>query len=446
MTSHEIHIIGGGLAGSEAALTLSRMGHPVRLSEMRPSVPTPAHRTGHLAELVCSNSLGSKSPLKAKGLLLAELKIAGAALPGIFERYSVPAGQALAVDAALAAEEVTRTIEADPNITLQREEVTRWPDAPAIIAAGPLASKPLMEAIATELGTTFLHFFDAISPSVFLDSVDLSQAFFASRYGVGGDDYLNIPLTEERYNTLVDDLLQAERVPIKEYEPDRLFEPCLPVEVIAARGHMSLAFGPLKPRGLDDPATGRRQFAVLQLRRETIAGDVYNLVGFQTRLTQDAQRRVLRKLPALNEAKFARYGMMHLNAYLDGPAVLNPDLSLKKYPQIFIAGQLAGGEGYLEAMATGFFAALNLAAKIQGRQLMIPPTTTMSGALLNALTSGTAKDFNPTQVQFGLLPALEAVVRNRKKRDILRAERAMKDMKSWLGYNGMKPQDIEGLE
>ena len=446
MTSGEIHIIGGGLAGSEAALTLSRMGHRVRLSEMRPLVPTPAHRTPHLAELVCSNSLGSKSPVKAKGLLLHELKMSGAMLPRIFERFAIPAGQALAVDAALAAEEVTRTIEAGANITLVREEVTRWPDPPAIIAAGPLASQPLMTAIAAELGTSFLHFFDAISPSVYLDSVDLTQAFFASRYGVGGDDYLNIPLTEEQYNILVDDLLQAERAPIKEYEPDRLFEPCLPVEVIASRGRMSLAYGPLKPRGLTDPAAGRRPYAVLQLRRETISGDVYNLVGFQTRLTQDEQRRVIRKLPALKGARFARYGMMHLNAYLDGPAVLNHDLSLKKYPQIFIAGQLAGGEGYLEAIATGFFAALNMAAKIDGRQFMIPPPATMSGALLTALTSGVAKNFNPTQVQFGLLPPLVENIRSRKKRDVLRSEKAIGDMKGWLEYIGIKLQNTEGME
>lgn len=332
MNSTTIDIIGGGLAGSEAALTLSRLGIPCRLHEMRPLVMTPAHRTSNLAELVCSNSFGSSSPLKAKGLLLRELEMAGASLPAIFHGYTVPAGQAFAVDQAMASAEITRTIGSEPNIELTREEMTSWPGEPSIIATGPLTSPGFLRAMSDKLGADFLHFFDAISPSIFLDSIDMAYSFYASRYGYGGDDYLNIPLNEVEYNRLVDDLLNAGRVEIREFEPDKLFEACLPVEIIASRGKEALAFGPLKPKGLADPVTGKSPFAVMQLRRETLSGDVYNIVGFQTRLTQSAQKAVLQKLPALRNARFARYGMMHLNAYLDAPGLLNPDLSLKNPP------------------------------------------------------------------------------------------------------------------
>ncbi len=432
MKQSEIHIIGGGLAGSETALALSRLGFNCRLSEMRPGVPTPAHRTAYLAELVCSNSFGSQSPIKAKGLLKRELEMARASLPGIFGKFAVPAGQAFAVDAKLAAEEITRTIDDDPKIQLTREEIVDWPEEPAIIAAGPLASERLMKSISSRLGSEFLHFFDAISPSIHLDSIDMSHAFFASRYGKGGDDYLNIPMNEDEYNRLVTSLISAERAEIKDYEPDKLFESCLPVEIIAERGHMSLAFGPLKPRGLFDPRTDRQPHAVMQLRRETISGEIYNIVGFQTRIKHGEQKRILRQLPALGDAKFARLGSMHKNAYLDGPALLESDLSVKGYPRIFIAGQLSGGEGYLEAVATGFFAALNMARKMNGESMSIPPVTTMSGALLNALTSAPVKNFAPVQVQFGLFPPMEGKIRERKERARKRAQQALTDMKAWL--------------
>jgi len=432
MRQSEIHIIGGGLAGSEAALTLSGLGFNCRLSEMRPGVPTPAHRTGYLAELVCSNSFGSQFPVKAKGLLKRELEMAGASLPGIFGRFTVPAGQAFAVDAKLAAKEITRMIDDDPRIQLSRGEIAEWPAQPAIIAAGPLASGGLMKSISGRLGSEFLHFFDAISPSILLDSIDMSHAFFASRYGKGGDDYLNIPMNEDEYNLLVTSLITAQRAEVKDYESDKLFESCLPVEVIAERGQMSLAFGPLKPRGLIDPRTGRQPHAVMQLRRETISGEIYNIVGFQTRIKHGEQKRILRQLPALHDARFARLGSMHLNAYLDGPALLEPDLSVKGFPRIFIAGQLSGGEGYLEAVATGFFAAFNMARKMNGESMSIPPVTTMSGALLNTLISAPVKNFVPVQVQFGLLPPFEGKIRGRKERSMKRAQRALADMKAWL--------------
>ncbi len=439
MNSTIIEIIGGGLAGSEAALTLSRLGIECRVHEMRPSVMTPAHRTSNLAELVCSNSFGSSSPLKAKGLLLRELEMAGASLPGIFRKYAVPAGQAFAVDQALASAEITETIAHDSNIELTRGEMKSWPGEPSIIATGPLTSPEFMLAISGALGSDFLHFFDAISPSIFLDSIDMSHAFYASRYGYGGDDYLNIPLNEFEYNRLVDDLLDADRVEIREFEPDKLFEACLPVEVIASRGREALAFGPLKPKGLANPATGKNPFAVMQLRRETISGDVYNIVGFQTRLTQGAQKALLRKLPALANARFARYGMMHINAYLDAPELLNTDLSLKKFPHTFIAGQLAGGEGYLEAIATGFYAARNIAMKLTCAPEFIPPAATMSGALLAALTSAPAKHFNPVQAQFGLLPPPAGKIRGKKERERIRARIAIDNMNVWLKSMGIEP-------
>lgn len=438
-------IIGGGLAGSEAALTLADLGVPVRLYEMRPASTTGAHRTGDLAELVCSNSLGSRLPGRATAILMSEAERLGSRLLAIARSHAVPAGGALAVNREHFARAVTEAVAAHPRITLIREEIRAWSDAPAIIASGPLTSPALSRALAEAAGAEHLYFFDAIAPLVSGESIDFNLAFRASRYDRGESeegDYVNCPLNREEYAAFVEALRTAERAPLREFESEiaegvragsGFFERCLPVEVIASRGERALAFGPMRPVGLRDPRTGRRPHAVLQLRREDTKGAAYNLVGFQTNLTQGEQQRVFRMIPGLGRAEFLRYGQMHRNTFLNAPRLLCATLEWRSRPGVFIAGQLAGAEGYLGNIATGALAARNLARRMAGREPLELPEATMLGALCRYLASAPPDEFQPMKANIGLLPPLpEPAPKGKRDRALAHAARAESALGEWL--------------
>jgi methylenetetrahydrofolate--tRNA-(uracil-5-)-methyltransferase len=431
-----VMVIGGGLAGCEAAVQLGRRGIPVEIWEMKPSKRTPAQRSDHLCELVCSNSLRSDNPENAVGLLKAELRALDSPILAAADATRVPAGDALAVDRERFAAEVERTVLGLPNLTLRREERVDLPPEPqiALIATGPLTSQPLSKAIQNAVGGDALYFYDAIAPIVSADSVDLSIAFAQSRYGKGGgEDYLNLPLDREQYRAFVRELRSAEKVAPHDFEEARYFEGCLPIEVLAERGEDALAFGPMKPVGLVDPHTGRRPHAVVQLRHEDVGGTAYNLVGFQTRLTWPEQKRVLRSLPGLAAAEFLRLGQVHRNTFLKSPAVLAADLSLRTRPTLFFGGQITGVEGYVESCACGLLAALSIEARVRGRPFVPPPATTALGALYRHVTGEAhpqGYDYQPSNVIFGLFPAAEsgAAKGDRRARMVARARH---DFGSW---------------
>jgi len=436
-----VTIIGGGLAGSEAAWQVACRDIPVQLYEMRPHTPTPAHTGDHLAELVCSNSLGSDLPDRAPGLLKAELRRLGSLLIAVADALRVPAGSALAVDREGFAAEVTRRITAHPRITLIREEVTALPAGLAIIASGPLTAARLAEAIRAHTGSAALAFYDAIAPIVEVDSIDFAVAFRASRYGRGESDdgaglgdYINCPMNEEEYNRFIAALLDAERIPLRDFERDdpHFFEACLPVEVLAARGPQALAFGPLRPIGLRDPRTGRRPYAVVQLRQDNAAGTLYNLVGFQTNLKYGEQERVLRLIPGLENARFVRYGSMHRNTYLNAPAFLQPTLQMRTQPRLFFAGQIAGLEGYAGNIAGGWLAGVNVARLVNGQPLLTPPPETMIGALMHYITRADPATFQPMKANFGLMPPLETRTRGKRARGAAHAKRALACLERWI--------------
>ncbi|MFA4945328.1 MAG: methylenetetrahydrofolate--tRNA-(uracil(54)-C(5))-methyltransferase (FADH(2)-oxidizing) TrmFO [Lentisphaeria bacterium] len=428
-----VTVIGGGLAGSEAAWQLARRGIPVRLFEMRPGHATPAHTTGRLAELVCSNSLGSKLPDRATGVLLAELKQYGSLLAELAERHSVPAGGALAVDRDAFATAVTATLAAHPLVTLVREEVRELPAAaaatPLVLATGPLTSDALAADLAALTGAENLAFFDALAPIVAGESVDLAVAFRASRRDKGereDGDYLNCPFTQAEYEQFWQALVTAETRPLRDFErtDKRFFEGCLAVEVLAKRGPRALTFGPLRPVGLDDPRTGRWPYAVVQLRQENLAGSLYNLVGFQTNLKQGEQERVFRLIPGLANARFVRYGQMHRNTFLNAPNLLAATLELRRRPGLFVAGQLAGIEGYLGSVGTGWLAGVNAARCRHGLPPLAPPPETMLGALCRYLAHADPAHFQPMKANFGLLPPLPAPPKGKRDRYAAYAARA----------------------
>lgn len=440
-------IIGGGLAGSEAAWQAAQHGLDVRLYEMRPAISTGAHQTSYLAELVCSNSLGSNLPDRASGLLKNELRRLHSMLLECAEETALPAGAALAVDRERFARAVTERIQAHPRIEIIRQEVTRIPEVPAIIASGPLTSPALSQALAELNGEEHLYFYDAIAPIVEADSIDMNIAFRASRYGKGEQDdgdYINCPFTKEEYETFLHALLTAERIELRTFEEDirqgvkagahHFFEGCLPVEIIAERGHDALAFGPMRPVGLTDPRTGRRPYAVVQLRQDNLAGDLYNLVGFQTNLKFAEQRRVLRLIPGLEGAKFARYGQMHRNTFIASPKLLRPTLQHKTRSDLFFAGQITGVEGYMGNIATGLLAGLNAARLLTGRPPLELPPKTMLGALCRYITQADLKDFQPMKANFGLLPPLENAAPKMGKRERAQAyaERALAALETLL--------------
>jgi len=438
----ELTIVGGGLAGSEAAWQAAQRDIKVKLYEMRPKVETGAHTGPYLAELVCSNSLGSNLADRAPGVLKNELRRMGSLLIECASQTAVPAGGALAVDRDQFAESVTQRIQEHPNIELIRQEVVSVPDGPTIIASGPLTSTGLSEAIAQLTGQEHLYFFDAISPIVTLESINMDVAYRASRYGRGEEeqgDYINCPMTDDEYNAFVDAMLEAERIELKSFEQQlesgvkagmhTYFEGCLPVEVIAQRGRDTLAFGPLRPVGLTDPRTGKRPHAVVQLRQDNLAGTLYNLVGFQTNLKFPDQRWVFRLIPGLEQAEFARYGQMHRNTFIFAPKLLRPTLQFHNRDALFFAGQITGVEGYAGNIATGLLAGWNAARLLSGEEPVELPVETMLGAMCHYVTHASAADFQPMKANFGLLPPLEGGGkgrRNKRRRMEMYSERAMK--------------------
>ncbi|MBN1936080.1 MAG: methylenetetrahydrofolate--tRNA-(uracil(54)-C(5))-methyltransferase (FADH(2)-oxidizing) TrmFO [Anaerolineae bacterium] len=441
MNEAYVTVIGGGLAGCEAAWQAAQRGIDVTLYEMRPNHATPAHCTDLLAELVCSNSLGSNLPDRAPGLLKAELRRLGSLILSAADETAVPAGTALAVGRKAFSQRITEKIEAHPRITVCRQEVFALPiEGVTIIATGPLTSDALAADIAQLAGQEQLYFYDAMAPIVALNSIDMGKAFRGSRYGHGEDDegdYINCPLNQAEYDRFVEALLQAECTPLRNFEreDERFFEACLPVEVIAERGREALAFGPLKPVGLTNPYTGRRPYAVVQLRQDNLAATLYNLVGFQTNLRWSEQQRVFRLIPGLEEAEFVRYGQMHRNTYINSPALLEPTLAYKAFPEgtkrhLFFAGQLTGTEGYVGSTASGLIAGINAARLLLSQTQVAPPPTTMIGALLRYITTP-QKDFQPMKANMGLLPPLEPWVHGKRERFRRLAKRAIGDLESF---------------
>ncbi|MBS1808108.1 MAG: methylenetetrahydrofolate--tRNA-(uracil(54)-C(5))-methyltransferase (FADH(2)-oxidizing) TrmFO [Acidobacteria bacterium] len=438
-----INIIGGGLAGSEAAWQVAKRGLRVRLYEMRPQQMTGAHRTGNCAELVCSNSLKSDEANTAPRLLKDELRAGDSLLVNIAERCSVPAGGALSVDREKFSAAVTATLQQHPNIEIRREEfVDINPQEITVIAAGPLASGRLVEAIGQLTGEKDLYFFDAISPIVEGDSINYDIAFKAARYGKGGDDYVNCPMNKDEYLRFYEALTAAEKVKPHEGMNDeaKFFEGCLPIEEMARRGVDTLRFGPMKPVGLIDPRTGREPYACVQLRLENLMAEAYNIVGFQCHIKYGEQKRVLQLIPGLEQAEFIRFGQMHRNTYICSPRLLSETLQMKLYPNIFFAGQISGIEGYTEAMATGMLAGINAARLAQGKAVEAPPGLSAVGSLTNYLANAEAKNFQPANTTFALLPPLEPELRKKMKkkadRHRIQVERGLKAFQEWLSDTG----------
>ena len=423
-----VNVVGGGLAGCEAAWQLARRGARVDLYEMRPATRTEAHVTGHLAELVCSNSFRSRSLTTGAGLLKEEMRRMGSLTIELGEAHQVPAGAALAVDRMRFAQAVSERLASLPGLRLIRRELEAVPAGLTIVATGPLTAQPLSERLRDLLGAEHLYYYDAISPVVTAESVDPSVAFRASRYDERPGDYLNLPLTQAEYYRLVDAVTAAEKVPVRSFE--RFFEGCLPVEEMARRGRETLAFGPMKPTGLVDPATGRRPYAVVQLRQEDREGRLYNLVGFQTKMTYPEQKRVFSLIPGLARAEFVRYGSLHRNTYLNAPRHLLPTLQWRGAPRLFFAGQITGVEGYVESAASGLLAGVNAARLAAGAAPVTPPATTALGALLRYVTDADRKDFQPMNVNFGLFPELPFEAKGRRKKELM-AERSLRDLERW---------------
>jgi methylenetetrahydrofolate--tRNA-(uracil-5-)-methyltransferase len=438
----EIVVIGAGLAGSEAAWQAAERGVHVILYEMRPDVMTPAHRTPYMAELVCSNSLGSNLPDRAPGLLKEELRRLRSLILACADETAVPAGGALAVGRDAFAQEVTARVEAHPLISLRRAHVQRIPsEGVVVLATGPLTSPPLAEDIARLAGQDHLYFYDAMAPIIAQDSIDMSRAFRASRYGRGEGDYINCPMAREEYERFVDELLYAETIPLRDFEREdqRFFEACLPVEVIARRGRDALAFGPLKPVGLVDPSTGKRPHAVVQLRQDNLAGTLYNLVGFQTNLKWPEQKRVFSLIPGLEHAEFVRYGQMHRNTFINSPALLDATLECRRRRGLFLGGQITGTEGYMGSTCSGYVAGLNAARLVLNMPLVTFPPTTMIGALCHYVSSAEAAHFQPMKPNFGLMPPLESLHKRKRERYQTYATRALAALLDWMVTTSVLP-------
>ena len=443
----EVRIIGAGLAGSEAAWQCARLGIEVELFEMRPARLTPAHQTADFAELVCSNSLKSDSENTAPWLLKEEMRRAGSLLLQIARECAVPAGHALAVDRVAFAAKVTEAISQQPRITVRREEVTGIDEAGehvTIIATGPLTSDALAEEIARlsrikphEHDSPHLYFYDSISPIVEADSIDMSRVYMAARYDKGSADYINCPMSAAEYGQFYDALLAAQSVEERDWEKLNYFESCLPIEEIARRGRDTLRFGPMKPVGLKDPRTGRMPYAVVQLRQENLRADSYNLVGFQNHLKFGEQARVLRLIPGLENARFLRYGQIHRNTYINAPTLLRETLQMKAHPRVLFAGQICGVEGYVESIATGLMAGMHAAVLASGDEPVPPPRASAFGSLTHYVTHADAKNFQPANITFDLLPPLEVKIRDRKQRHRLQCELALENFDKWIQSAGI---------
>lgn len=433
-----VTVIGGGLAGSEAAWQLAERGFQVDLYEMRPRKTTGAHVSDRLAELVCSNSLGSKLRDRASGLLQLELVMLRSKLLACAEQSAVPAGGALAVDRELFAQLVTDALNTHPNIRIIREEMPDIPNTPTIITSGPLTSPALAQNIARLSGQEYLYFYDAISPILTAESIDMSIAFRASRYGRGDDDYINCPMNQEEYQRFVNALRSAERADLRDFEREdpHFFEGCMPIEQLAERGEDTLAFGPMRPVGLRDPRTGKRPHAVVQLRRDNIAGSLYNIVGFQTNIKWGVQEQILRMIPGLENAEFIRMGQMHRNTFINSPTLLEPTMQFRQREDLFFGGQITGIEGYVGNVATGLVAAINLARYLNGIPAWTLPETTMLGALCHYITHAEPQHFQPMKANYGILPELPEQVKGKRDRYNAYTDRALQDLAQHIAHSG----------
>ncbi len=434
-----VNIIGAGLAGCEAAWQLAKAGIKVKLYEMRPDKMTPAHHTGGFAELVCSNSFRSNSLENAVGLLKEEMRMLDSLVMKCADENAVPAGGALAVDRVRFSEDITKIIKSNPYIQIISGEVTKIPEEEyVIIATGPLTSEGFSQSIKEYLGKDYLYFYDAASPILTYDSIDMDIAFKASRYGKGQDDYINCPFTPDEYNTFHNELVNAERAPLKTFEKEVVFEGCMPIEVMANRGFKTLLFGPLKPKGISDPKTNKEPYAVVQLRQDNKEGTLYNLVGFQTNLKWDEQKRVFTLIPGLSNAEFVRYGVMHKNTFINSPKVMEATLQTTANEKLFFAGQITGVEGYVESASSGIIAGLNMARIINGIGPVVFPKSTAHGSLCAYITERNKKNFQPMNVNFGLLEELPMKYKSKQEKNLNYSKKALEDLKNLLNKYGIQ--------
>ncbi|MGC4375625.1 FADH(2)-oxidizing methylenetetrahydrofolate--tRNA-(uracil(54)-C(5))-methyltransferase TrmFO [Fictibacillus sp. Mic-4] len=430
--SNVVKVIGAGLAGSEAAWQLAKRGINVHLYEMRPKVQTPAHHTDKFAELVCSNSLRGNSLTNAVGVLKEEMRRLDSVIIRSADDCSVPAGGALAVDRHEFAALVTERVKNHPNVTVYHEEVTSIPEGPSIIATGPLTSPALSESLKKETSEEYLYFYDAAAPIIEVESIDREKVYLKSRYDKGDAAYLNCPMTEEEFDRFYEALISAETVPLKEFEKEIFFEGCMPVEVMARRGKKTLLFGPMKPVGLEDPRTGKRPFAVVQLRQDNSAGTLYNIVGFQTHLKWGPQKEIIQMIPGLENAEIVRYGVMHRNTFINSPKLLRKTYQLKTREDLFFAGQMTGVEGYVESAASGLVAGINAARLIQGQDPVEFPAETAIGSMAHYITTADPHHFQPMNANFGLIPPLSTKIKNKKERYEALAKRALETIQNFL--------------
>jgi methylenetetrahydrofolate--tRNA-(uracil-5-)-methyltransferase len=438
MVDREVIVIGGGLAGCEAAWQLLNRGCRVNMYEMKPERFSPAHASPLLSELVCSNSLRSNALESAVGLLKQELRCLGSLFMEGADKTAVPAGKSLAVDRRRFSEYIQDKLSSfGDRFRLIHQEVVEIPrTGPVVIATGPLTSEAFAREIQILTGSDYLYFYDAISPIVTADSIDAAKTFWASRYQEGEGDYLNCPLDEPTYTTFREAVLKADKVPLRDFEKPRYFEGCLPIEILAERGDLTLLFGPMKPVGLTDPRTGRQAHAVVQLRKEDQSGTLLNMVGFQTKLTWPEQRRIFRMIPGLENAEFARYGSIHRNTFIHSPALLNERLQLRSHPSLFFAGQLAGVEGYVESAAMGLFSGLSVSRLLEDKELLPPPDTTALGALIRFITTPVKNEFQPMNVNHGIFRPLEKRIKKRERGKEY-AQRSLNDLSDWMKVNGI---------
>lgn len=432
MTEKVVNVIGAGLAGSEAAWQIAKRGVKVRLFEMRPVKQTPAHHTDKFAELVCSNSLRANALTNAVGVIKEEMRILDSIIMKAADSASVPAGGALAVDRHEFSGFVTDTIKNHPIVEIINEEVTEIPEGITVIATGPLTSKSLANKIQTLTGQDYLYFYDAAAPIIEKDSIDMDKVYLKSRYDKGEAAYLNCPMNKEEFELFLEALVNAEVAPLKEFEKEKYFEGCMPVEVMAARGPKTLLFGPLKPVGLEDPKTGKRPYAVVQLRQDDAAGTLYNIVGFQTHLKWGEQKRVFSMIPGLENVEIIRYGVMHRNTFINSPKVLNKTYQLRENPNILFAGQMTGVEGYIESAGSGLIAGINAARLALGQELLIFPAETALGSMAHYITEAESKHFQPMNVNFGIFPDLGEKIKSKQERAEKHAERALTTIRNFM--------------
>ncbi|CAK8581214.1 FADH(2)-oxidizing methylenetetrahydrofolate--tRNA-(uracil(54)-C(5))-methyltransferase TrmFO [Priestia megaterium] len=431
MNEQVINVIGAGLAGSEAAWQIAKRGLKVRLYEMRPVKQTPAHHTDKFAELVCSNSLRANTLTNAVGVLKEEMRLLDSVIIRSADECAVPAGGALAVDRHEFAARVTESVKNHPNVTVVNEEITEIPQGPTVIATGPLTSKDLSEQLRALTSEDYLYFYDAAAPIIEKDSIDMDKVYLKSRYDKGEAAYLNCPMTKEEFHRFHEALINAETVPLKEFEKEIYFEGCMPIEVMASRGEKTMLFGPMKPVGLEDPKTGKRPYAVVQLRQDDAAGTLYNIVGFQTHLKWGAQKEVLSLIPGLENAEVVRYGVMHRNTFINSPKLLKPTYQYRERDDLFFAGQMTGVEGYVESAASGLMAGMNAARLVLGEELVVMPQETAIGSMAHYITHTSAKNFQPMNANFGLFKELGVRIKNKQERNETLAKRALETIQNF---------------